>query len=315
MSENQWKNIGKSILSSTSNKTRKEISIPTEKENIIVIGTDIHDESFWTQMMFIAAATYRIKSGMRAADNNVIAIVPYGYTNLEIGVLETYKKEFKFELVTIKNSAQLISLLNRNRDRVKIQDLYLYTHGTPGEINFNMGGSPKITITKHSLANISEKSFSVNGIIHSFACRTGMKLSIALLNKSKFNNDAEAKPDESLAMQMAKYFHVQVNAFLTRTFYRHVLRDYQLDSKIEQELKSLRKKNGDNSVYNLFNEYEALPHKGISDGITNFGARKAGTDNYVLWPIHGGRCRPSSASTPKGLSKGVKIFTPDGTWS
>jgi hypothetical protein len=56
-----------------------------KKENIILIGSEVHNKSFWTQMMFIAAATHKIKSGLRQADNNVVAIVSNGYTNMETG--------------------------------------------------------------------------------------------------------------------------------------------------------------------------------------------------------------------------------------
>ena len=83
-------------------------------------------------MMFIAAATHKIKSGLRQADNNVVAIVSNGYTNMEIGILETYKDRFEIELMMIQNQSQMVSLLNRDRENTKIQDLYFYTHGYPG---------------------------------------------------------------------------------------------------------------------------------------------------------------------------------------
>ncbi len=303
---------GKMPVLIVDNSYMLEIKSIGKKENIIIVGSDVHNKSFCTQMMFVAAATNKIKSGLRPADNNIIAIVVNGYTNLEIGVLEEYRDKFELELVIINNIKQLIELINRNRDSVKIQDLYFYTHGYPGNIDFNMDGYPKIKLNLDVLSRLDKDSFVIGGIIHSFACRTGMSDSLFLLEKGQFANDKEAEPEKSLAMQMAQYFHVQVRAFLTRTFYRHVLRDSAKDSLIERELKKLRNKRGDNIVYTILDEYEGLPHSGISDGWKNIGAKRAGTDGYVLWPRKGGRLQPISDDTPRGLSKGERIFMAEG---
>lgn len=309
---NQPGATGKKLILIVDNSYLLEVRTIAKKENIILIGSEVHNKSFWTQMMFIAAATHKIKSGLRQADNNVVAIVSNGYTNMEIGILETYKDRFEIELMMIQNQSQMVSLLNRDRENTKIQDLYFYTHGYPGTIDFNMDGYPKIKLNQDVLSNLNADSFAMGGIVHSFACRTGMKDSLVLLNKKQFSSDAEAAPEKSLAMQMAKYFNVQVRAFLTRTFYRHVLRDFTKDSSIEKELKKLRETKGDYVVYKILDEYDALPHAGISDGWTNFGAKSAGTDGYVLWPRKGGRLQPVSDDTPKGLTKGERIFKPEG---
>lgn len=311
---NQPGATGKKLILIADHSYLLEVRTIAKKENIILIGSEVHNKSFWTQMMFIAAATHKIKSGLREADNNVVAIVSNGYTNMEIGILETYKDRFEIELMMIQNQSQMVSLLNRDRENTKIQDLYFYTHGYPGTIDFNMDGYPKIKLNQDVLSNLNADSFAMGGIVHSFACRTGMKDSLALLNKKQFSGDAEAAPEKSLAMQMAKYFNVQVRAFLTRTFYRHVLRDFTKDSSIEKELKKLRETKGDYVVYKILDEYDALPHAGISDGWTSFGAKSAGTDGYVLWPRKGGRLQPVSDDTPKGLTKGERIFKPEGEY-
>ena len=46
---------------------------------------------------------------------------------MEIGILETYKDRFEIELMIIQNQSQMVSLLNRDRENTKIQDLYFYT--------------------------------------------------------------------------------------------------------------------------------------------------------------------------------------------
>lgn len=310
--KNQPGATGKKLVLIVDNSYMLEVKAICKKENIIVIGSEVHENGFFTHLMFIAAAVNKIKSGLRTADNNVIAIIVNGYTKLEIGILEEYRNKQNLELVIIENINQLIHLINRGRENVKIQDLYFYTHGYPGVIDLNMDGSPDIKVNIDTLSVLNKDSFMYNGVIHSFACRTGMGDSLYLLEKNKFSNDKEAEPLKSFAIQMAKYFNVEVNAFLTRTLYRFVIRDPSNDSLIESELKQKRNKEGDNKVYSILGKYEGLPHPGISDGMLSFKARGAGVDGYALWPKQGGLVQPVSAGDVTGLSKGVHVFTPKG---
>ena len=80
-----WKKIGESKLSPAEKKERAEVNLKkAQKENIIIIGSEEHYDSFTLKMMFIAAATHKLNSGMRKADNTVVACVAKGYTNLEL---------------------------------------------------------------------------------------------------------------------------------------------------------------------------------------------------------------------------------------
>lgn len=305
---------GKKLVIVADNSYMLEVKAVGEKENIIIVGSEVHENGVFTHMMFIAAAVNKIKSGLRAADNHVVAIIDNGYSNLEISVLELYRDKFDLELMIIKDINQLISLINRDRDNVKIQDLYFYAHGYPGTIDLNMDDFKKIKFNFEVVSRLNKNAFISGGIIHSFACRTGMKFDMRTLQKKQFNSDNEADPSGSFAMQMAKYFKVEVRAFLTRTLYRYVVRDPSKDSLIESELKQQRDKNGDNKVYSILGAYEGLPHPGISDGVLSFKAKFAGVDGYTIWPKQGGLAQPISADDISGLTKGVRVFMPKGEW-
>ena len=307
----KWKKVGESTLSPTDKKERAEVKLKIpQKENIIVIGSEEHYGSFTLKMMFISAATHKLNSGMRKADNTVVACVAKGYTKLGLGVLESYQKKYDCELVMINSQDDLTSLLNRDRENTKIQDLYFYSHGLPNTITLNLGSSPDIEISEDTLSEIHKKAFLKSGILHSFACRTGIDAA-PYTSINSYDNDESASPKTSLAMSMAKYFNIMVKAFLTRTFYGSVVRDATRDTDIAEELSEQREA-GDHTVYPLISgEYEALPHKGLSTGIRG---KWSGVSDYALWCCKGGRQAPVSGDTPKGLSQGIKQFNPDGTW-
>ena len=308
----KWKKIGESSLSPTAKKERSEVKLKVvKKENIIVIGSEEHYSSFILKMMFMAAATHKLNSGLRKADNIVVACVAKGYTSFELGVLEVYREQYGCEVVLIKSLSDLISLLNRNRTEIKIQDLYFYSHGLPNLITLNLDSSPDINISSGNLSKIKPDVFVNDGILHSYACRTGVDAS-PYTPVDSYDSDQSAKPVTSLAMLMAKYFNITVKAFFTRTFYGAVVRDASQDEAIAKELNDLRD-DGDHAVYPLMKgEYEALPHIGLSTGLRGWWS---GVSDYALWRNKGGRQAPVSGDTPKGLSRGAKQFKPDGTWS
>lgn len=312
MTESKWKKAGESKLSPTAQKERAEAKIKVvKKENIIVIGSEAHYSSFILKMMFMAAATQKLNSGIRNADNTVIACVKAGYTSLELGVLESYRDKYGCEIRLVNSLADLVALLNREREKVKIQDLYFYCHGLPNKITVNLDSKPRIDISVGNLSQIRPDIFVKDGILHSFACRTGVDAE-PYTPIDSYDNDSDASPGSSLAMKMSQHFDVTVKAFLTRTSYGDVVRAPSLDKPIAEELNTLRK-GGEGAVYSLQNgEYEALPHAGLSTGLRGWWS---GVSDYALWRKQGGRVAPVSGTTPKGLSHGAKLFKPDGTWS
>ncbi|WAF78975.1 hypothetical protein NRL00_10555 [Aeromonas dhakensis] len=312
MAESEWKKVGESTLSPTDKKERAEVKVKAvKKENIVVIGSEEHYSSFLLKMMFMAGATHKLNSGLRKADNTVIAYVKSGYTDLELGVIESYKAKYGCEIKRINSLGDFVALLNRDRENVKIQDLYLYCHGLPNRVSINYGAKPDIDVSVGNLSSIKSDIFSKDGILHSFACRMGVDAH-PYTQINSYKNDSEVNPESSLAMKMAKYFNVTVKAFLTRTDYSNVVKDNSVTGQIEENLDSLRK-GEDKEVYTLLNgEYEALHHVGLSTG---WRGRWSGVSNYALWRKQGGRQQPVSGKSPSGLSHGAKQFKPDGTWS
>ncbi|MCQ4053074.1 hypothetical protein [Aeromonas sp. SG16] len=312
MAESEWKKVGESKLSPTDKKERAEVKVKAvKKENIVVIGSEEHYSSFLLKMMFMAGATHKLNSGLRKADNTVIAYVKSGYTDLELGVIESYKAKYGCEIKRISSLGDFVALLNRDRENVKIQDLYLYCHGLPNRVSVNYGAKPDIDISVGNLSSIKPDIFAKDGILHSFACRMGVDAH-PYTQINSYKNDSEVNPESSLAMKMAKYFNVTVKAFLTRTDYSNVVKDNSVTAQIEENLGSLRK-GADKEVYTLLNgEYEALHHVGLSTG---WRGRLSGVSDYALWRKQGGRQQPVSGISPSGLSHGAKQFKPDGTWS
>lgn len=312
MTENKWRRVGESKLTPTDKKERSEVKIKVvKKENIIVIGSEEHYRSFILKMMFMAAATHKLNFGMRAADNTIVACANVGYTSFELGVLESYRNKYGCEIKLVNSQSDLFTLLNRERDNVKIQDIYFYSHGLPNRIAVNFNSKPKIDISVGNLTQMRPDIFVKDGILHSFACRTGVDAQ-PYTPINSYDKDSDASPRTSLAMKMAQYFNITVKAFLTRTSYSGVVRDPNLDKPLEEELNILRKR-VEGAIYSLHNgEYEALPHQGLSTG---FKGWLSGVNGYALWRKQGGRGSPISGTTPKGLSHGAKQFKPDGTWS
>lgn len=225
MAESKWKKVGESKLSHTDKKERAEVKVKAvKKENIIVIGSEEHYSSFILKMMFMAAATQKLNSGMRKADNTVVACVKAGYTSFELGVLESYRNKYDCEVKLVNSLADLVSLLNRDRDDVKIQDLYFYCHGLPNKITVNLDSKPRIDISVGNLTQIRPDIFLKDGLLHSFACRTGIDAE-PYTPIDSYDKDSDASPGSSLAMKMAQYFNVTVKAFLTRTSYGDIVRD------------------------------------------------------------------------------------------
>jgi hypothetical protein len=107
---------------------------------------------------------------------------------------------------------------------------------------------------------------------------------------------------------MANHFQVEVHAFLRRSNYGEVLREKSDSSAIAATLKKARETD-EGKLIEIPPEHQGLPHPGLDDG--HFaGSRKEGTNAYALWRKAGGIRLPRTGDTPKGLSAGIKVFTP-----
>jgi hypothetical protein len=284
------------------------------RENVIFIGSEMSYDLFWLKMMFISAAYVTSRGmGLRPADKNTVAYVDVGYTKLEKLTLDYLKDKAGFTIVKITNSRDIVNHFNTRPEmeedgkKVKflLQDVVFFSHGLPGQINFNYKGESAIDLTTDNYSTIRKDVFVPDGCIYSYACRTGVSAWW-----ESFESDNDAGLENSLAQKMANHFKVQVHAFLTRSFYGNVLREPADSSTIAATLKEARKTQK-GSVIQIPPAHEALPHPGLADrGSWFHGPKQEGTNEYALWRKGGGIRLPSSHETPKGLSPGMHVFTP-----
>ncbi|MCU1790487.1 hypothetical protein CUU54_16745 [Pectobacterium polaris] len=133
-----WKKIGESDLSPVKNGKRKELEIKTyQKESIIVMGSELQYNSFWLKMMFIGSATCQLNLSKDKTDRTTIAYVAEGYTKRELGVLEYWCNQHKFNAFRLNSNSDLISLMNKDKEDYKIISLIFFSHGYPGTISLN----------------------------------------------------------------------------------------------------------------------------------------------------------------------------------
>ena len=300
------KKAGTSNASPTDIKKGKEIAVKVpQTENIIFIGSEVHYNSFWLKMMFIAAAYAKVKD-LRFATKKTVAYVDNGYTRAEKLTLDSLRDKYGFEIVKIASSADVIALLNKDRDECKLQDVAFFSHGIVGHIALNYGQQGKIIpFGVDNFTSVRKDAFMSSGRIYSYACRTGVAVEDY---KRGFKAEADAKPEISLAQKMADYFDIEVHAFLRRSFYGNVLRAKSQSDFISSTLKTERATK-DGSIIDIPPDHEALPHPGLADSWNPAsGPKREGSDNYALWRKGGGLELPVEADKPAGLPIEMRVF-------
>lgn len=285
------------------------------RENIVVIAAENHYNTFWTKMMFMAAGIAAAQGGgrvLRSAHRTTVCYADYGYTRFEKLPLEALKNQ-GIQLVRVASAADVVRAVNTRPETVQgkrtckylVQDLVFFSHGLPGVIDLNYDSSPSIPLREGTFNSMQKAAFVADGRVWSFACRTGNGAA-AIWNS--FKNDEEANPDGSLAQKIANHLGIEVHAFLTRSDYSPVIREYSDSERIATAVREGRVGH-EGQVVDIPPEHEALPHPGLANGWFN-GARKEGTNEYALWRKHGARTMPVAASTPTGLTRALRVFKP-----
>ena len=262
-------------------------------------------------MMFVAPAFAVGDKGMflRKPDKSTVILVDVGYTRLEKLPLETLKRQRGFNIVILQSSNAIVKYLNnrpeKKKEKTLLQDVVFFCHGFPGKLALNYEGKgPGVDITHRELAAMKKDIFITDGKIYSYACRTG----ISSL-KEEFENEKEANLQNSLAQKMADHFKVHVHAYLPRTDYGNVLREKSDSKRIAEAMKKGRQtRNG--KVIDIQPNHEGLPHPGLAEGGIFSRTDEEGTDEYALWRKQGAIRMPHAHSTPKGLNKMMREFTP-----
>ncbi|WNG43162.1 hypothetical protein F0U60_02895 [Archangium minus] len=284
------------------------------RENVIFVGSESDYDSFWLKMMFIAAAYVLTCGGLRSADKKTLAYVDIEYTRYEKLAFDYLKEKAGFNIIKLASSSDIVKHINTRPESMEggkkvkllLQDVAFFSHGVPGAIKLNFRGpigTPDIDFSKSELSATRKDAFVPDGRIYSYACRTG----VSKVWES-FSSDAEAGMEDSLAQMMANHYKVEVHAFLRRSFYGGVLRERSTSSAIAEALKEARKTQ-EGQVIDLPPEHQALPHPGLADGLFS-GAVREGTSEYALWRKAGGIQLPGPGESPKGLSAGMHVFTP-----
>lgn len=293
-------------LTPTDDKKRVDVQVKVPKtENVIFIGSEMNYDSFWLKMMFVAAAYAKVKH-LRFATKTTIAYVDNGYTRAEKLTLDNLHDKFGHEIVKITKLEDVITLLNKDRDECKLQDVAFFSHGIVGHIVLNYGTHGNtIPFGIDNFTAVRKDAFLSSGQIYSYACRTGVAVEDY---KMGFKSEAEAHPENSLAQQMANHFGVEVHAFLRRSFYGNVMRSQSQSASISTTLKAERETK-DGSIIDIPPDHEALPHSGLADSFNPLsGPKREGTDNYALWRKGGGLTLPSAADSPEGLPTEMRVF-------
>jgi hypothetical protein len=284
------------------------------RENLIFIGSEQFDKTFWTKMMFMACGFVvgNTNTQIRAADKTTIIFVDQGYTDDERAVLHALKAKGcnilpVTETASIRshiNSRPTTTLLNKPCQTL-LQDVLFFCHGKPSILLLNfhiIGDGEDVNIEASEIAAMRSDAFVPDGRIFSYACRTGNAS-----QADSFNSDDEAHPEKSLAQQMADRFNVEVHAFLTRTDFEFGLR-IKSDSKRISDTLKLARETQDGKVIEIPPEHEAFPHSFLQ--FLSRAAAKEGTRGYALWRKEGAMAMPVAGSTPTGLSTTMRVFTP-----
>ena len=298
----------------TSQSVVATVMLECFRENIIFVGSEMDYDSFWLKMMFIAAAWVEASKGgwFRSADRQTAAYVDVGYTRFEKLTLDYLRDKLGYQIAKVRSGGDIVTLFNNRLkanasgvpERYSLQDVAFFSHGMPGIIKMNYKGSPDVDFTASELTSISADCFVPDGRVYSYACRTGVSSW-----QESFASDQEAGPDASLAQKMASHFNVETRAFLTRSFYGEILREKKDSSTISAALKKARETD-DGKIIEIPPEHQGLPHPDLDDGWFA-GSKSEGTNEYALWRKAGGIRLPRSGDTPKGLSKGMHVFSPN----
>lgn len=292
-----------------------------KRENIIVIGSELHYDSFWFKMMFIApgfslALGQKTPPSWRPADKTTVLYVSKGYVKSELLAIE-YLKTKGCTVKAIKSISDFKDAINtREKDKdgkeYKIQNLVFFAHGLANVICLNYPLT-NMDVGLDTITSLEKSAFTPSGRIYSYACRTGISVDDTGFG---FSSLSAAKPENSLAQKMADHFDVKVHAFYKRTFFRYTLRAPSDSVRIADILKTEREKH-EGEIIQIPSEHEALPHDGLDDNGWDLwgtwfdkGAVAEGVDNYALWRKAGARALPIVADTPKGLPDDMHVFEP-----
>ncbi|MDO5642722.1 MAG: hypothetical protein Q4G26_10115 [Paracoccus sp. (in: a-proteobacteria)] len=254
------------------------VRCPEKKENIILIGSELEYDSFWLKMMFMSCGIgvgrgLLSPPGYSAADKTTILYATAGYVRHELLAVEYVRTIRGHDLIRIAAPSTVTNhMRNRVRDgqTYKINNLVIFSHGTPGTIRLEYPRTSGDLAYSH-FASVPADVFCPTGHIISYACNTAYSSTVG----------------GSLAHRLASHFGVTIKAFDGLTNYGNCLRSRIESDSIVSALNENKGSSG-GGVVNISDDHEALPHPGLG----GFGAWREGTRNYALWRKDAARALP-----------------------
>lgn len=207
-------------------------------EVVIVAGTNVHDNTYGNKLMFLAQTVGAVRTRYSKEAYLSVLVFSDGYTEEELKEVEQRSRGYngKLEFARLGSKQELVNYLNtrtkdasydyRDRERILIKALVIYSHGVPSVFAFGLDlPAPRPDELAFGLADVASlkaTAFNPGANLSSFACRTGNSVW-----KDPFDKDwkKDAKPEESLAQKLAEQLGAVVRAFITRSNYKNTYAD------------------------------------------------------------------------------------------
>jgi hypothetical protein len=208
---------------------------PDGAENIAVVGAQ-YDESAGNKLMFANQGIRSIRLWSETQSNESRTMVLFNdgniYSNKQVSAIQKSVESYVGNLIQVNSTNQLNNYINSkttdypNLNSTRwvsdpISDIDIFSHGQVGSIDFsynvaNAQTEEKFRYKTGDVNNWSNKAFSDDAIITSYACRTGLGSDISsfglFVNKSS-----------SLAQAISNQTKATVFAFPVRTNYSNTL--------------------------------------------------------------------------------------------
>ncbi|MTI30269.1 hypothetical protein [Xanthovirga aplysinae] len=272
----------------------KKVSIETtvyeaiKKEIVLIAGTEQHSASYGNKLMFPAQAIREVYKNYSKEEYLTIILFKDGYNSEQIQQIKesAVKHNKNVNYKEVANISQVIDYFNkgdretvRNKPNsknhlVKIGEIKIFAHGLPSIFDFGLDGPNEFSqrFKKEDVVKLDPKVFDLP-VIHSYACRTGNTDASEFFGE---NWETLAKPEESLAQNLADYLDATVFAFINRSNYIPTWDDKQ-DANYQKGYEEIEDEDVNGRIYKPWNWDETLWHDNGA-----YGKPRAGTSPVGL---------------------------------
>ncbi len=335
MSDDKCVTIGKCV--SDIDKCTVKNKITTPKDYIAVAGSA---EGSWD--ITLTKARFREQKGNRYrfintairalytypepvcnSDNipkiqRILVVFQFKYTSNDILRINEYAEEAKARVIYVKSVDELINFLNLRKEKLReIAKLEFFSHGVIGKICFHYSNDAiehkresSGELTRNSIDKLKDGLFASNGVIVSYACRTGINI-----NKESFQKGEYAGQNESLAQYMANKLNITVKAFERRSDYaftydykKFYTKSVEYDYLITGAPKEVYILDKEKTSQKIYDNPEYKSEKDLQKSVEERDANEE-NDGGPIMP-KGAWNPPCAAFTPEGLKDGLQTYKP-----